>query len=102
MTVMPGHEPTMAALNPGIVVVTDVRGHDHRAFIRGGFVEITGSRVTVLSERTLPPEELTRERLAEEIVRLETLRDATRDDNARREAGFALSRQEQVKATLSF
>jgi F-type H+-transporting ATPase subunit epsilon len=102
MTVMPGHEPTVAALNPGIVVVTDVQGHGHRAFVRGGFAEITGSTVTVLSERTLPPEELTREHLDEEIVPLETMRDATADDNARREADFALSRLEQVKATLSF
>ena len=102
MTVMPGHEPTVATLNPGIIAVTDVQGHGHRAFIRGGFAEITGSSVTVLAERTLPPEELTRERLDEEIVRLETIRDATLDDNARREADFALSRLEQVKATLSF
>jgi F-type H+-transporting ATPase subunit epsilon len=35
-------------------------------------------------------------------VRLETIRDATLDDSARREADFALSRLEQVKATLSF
>jgi F-type H+-transporting ATPase subunit epsilon len=102
MTVMPGHEPMMMTINPGIVVVTDERGHGHRAFMRGGFAEITGSSVTVWAERTLPPEELTRERLDEEIVRPATLRDATRDDNARREADFALRRLEQVKATLSF
>jgi F-type H+-transporting ATPase subunit epsilon len=102
MTVMPGHAPMMTTINPGIVVVTDERRHGHRAFVRGGFAEITGSSVRVLAERTLPPEELTRERLDEEIVRLETLRDATRDDNARREADFALSRLEQVKTTLSF
>jgi F-type H+-transporting ATPase subunit epsilon len=102
MTVMPGLEPTMTTLNSRIVVVTDARGHGHRAFIRSGFTEITGSSVTVLAERTLPPEELTRERLDEEIVRLETMRDATRDDNARREADFALSRLEQLKATLAF
>ena len=34
-------------------------------------------------------------------MRLETMRDATRDDRARREADFAMSRMEQVKATLS-
>lgn len=102
MTVMPGHEPTVVTLNPGIVVVTDVQGHGHRAFIRGGFAEITGGAVTVLAERTLPPEELTRERLDEEIVRVETMRDATADDNARREADFALARLAQVRATLSF
>ena len=70
MTVMPGHEPTMVMLNPGIIAVTDSQGHGHRAFVRGGFVEITNSGVSVLAERALPPEELTRDRLNEEILRL--------------------------------
>lgn len=102
MTVMPGHEVTMVMLNPGVIAVTDVQGHGHRAFVRGGFVEITGTSVSVLAERALPPEELTKDRLDEEIVRLETMRDATSDGRARREADFAISRLEQVKATLSF
>lgn len=102
MTVMPGHEPTMVMLHPGIVVMTDVQGHGHRAFVRGGFAEITGDSVTLLAERALPPEELTRDSLDEEVVRLETMREAMSDDRARREADFALSRLEQVKATLSF
>lgn len=102
MTVMYGHAPMMATLNPGVIAVTDVQGHGHRAFVRGGFVEVTGVSVTVLTERALPPEELTRDRLDEEIVRLETMREAMRDDRARREADFALSRLEQVRATLSF
>lgn len=102
MTIMPGHEPTMVMLHPGVIAVTDIQGHGHRAFVRGGFVEITGSSVTVMAERALPPEELTRERLDEEIVRLETMREAMRDDGTRREADFALSRLQQVRATLSF
>ena len=102
MTVMPGHEATMVMLNPGIIAITDTQGHGHRAFVRGGFVEITGTSVSVLAERVLPPEELTRDRLDEEIIHLETLRDATRDDQGRREADFAISRLEQVRTTLSF
>jgi F-type H+-transporting ATPase subunit epsilon len=102
MTVMPGHEPLMTMLNPGVIAVTDVQGHGHRAFVRSGFVEITGSAVTVLTEKALPPEELTRDRLDEEIVRLETMREVMRDDKARREADFAISRLAQVRATLSF
>ncbi|MGO4387803.1 ATP synthase F1 subunit epsilon [Microvirga sp. 2YAF29] len=102
MTVMPGHEPTMVTLNPGIIAVTDIQGHGHRAFVRGGFVQITGSSVSVLAERALPPEELTRDRLDEEILRLETMREAMRDDRARREADYAISRFELVKTTLLF
>jgi F-type H+-transporting ATPase subunit epsilon len=102
MTVMPGHVPMMVLLNPGVVAVTDTRGHGHRAFVRGGFVEITGNSVKVLTERALPPEELTRDRLDEEILRLETMREVMRDDRSRREADFAISRLMQVKTTLSF
>lgn len=102
MTVMPGHEPTMVMLNPGVIAVTDSQGHGHRAFVRGGFVEITSTSVSVLAERALPPEELTKDRLDEEILRLETMREGMRDDRARREADFAISRLEQVKTTLSF
>jgi F-type H+-transporting ATPase subunit epsilon len=102
MTIMPGHEATMVMLNPGIVAMTDVQGHGHRAFVRGGFVEITSASVSVLAERVLPPEELTRDRLDEEIVYLETVRDGAADNRARREADFAISRLEQVKTTLSF
>lgn len=102
MTVMPGHVPTMVTLNPGVIAVTDTQGHGHRAFVRGGFVEITGTSVSVLAERALPPEELTRDRLDEEIVRLQTMREAMRDDQSRREADFAISRLEQVKAALTF
>lgn len=102
MTVMPGHVPTMVMLNPGIVAITDVQGHGHRAFVRGGFAQITGDSVTLLVERALPPEELTRESLNQEILRLETMREGMRDDKARREADFALSRLEQVRTTLSF
>jgi hypothetical protein len=39
--------------------------------------------------------------LAEEIVRLETMRDPTRDARACRGADVAISRLEQARATLS-
>jgi F-type H+-transporting ATPase subunit epsilon len=102
MTVMPGHEAAMVMLNPGFIAVTDTQGHGHRAFVRGGFVEIAGESVSALAEGVLTPEELARDRLDEEILHLATLRDATADDRARRDADFAIGRLEQVKATLSF
>jgi F-type H+-transporting ATPase subunit epsilon len=55
-----------------------------------------------LAERALALQELTRDRLYEEIVRLETMREAMRDDRARPDANFAIGRPKQVKTTLSF
>ena len=76
--------------------------HHLPALICGGFAKIMSGSVSVLAEPALSPEEPTRNRLDEEIVRLETMREAVRDDKARREAGFAIGRPEQAKTTLSF
>ncbi len=102
MTVMPGHEPLMTTLDPGIVMATDTLGHGFRAFVRRGYAEITGMRVTVLAERSVPPEELTRESIDEEIARMEAVRDTAQTDSARRDADFAVGRLERVRATLDF
>lgn len=102
MTVMPGHEPTVAALNVGFIVATDVQGHGHRGFVRGGLAQINGDSLLVLAEYVLPPEELTRDSLEQEILHLETLRDASRDDATRQKVDFSLGRLYDMKATLSF
>ncbi|WP_210324651.1 ATP synthase F1 subunit epsilon [Microvirga alba] len=101
MTVMPGHAPLVALLQAGLVVATDVQGHGHRAFVGGGFAEVTGTGVTVFAERALPAEELTRERLEQEILLLETIRDAARSEDTRRERDLSISRLRQVQATLA-
>ena len=58
ITILPGHAPLVTTLNPGFLFATDAEGKSRRAFIRGGFVEVTGSSVTILAERVLPVEEL--------------------------------------------
>ncbi|MGO4525196.1 F0F1 ATP synthase subunit epsilon [Microvirga sp. 2MCAF35] len=102
MTFMPGHEPTMVMLNPGIIAATDVQGH-WPPRLRAGRVRRDHQHRRVGSgQAALPPEELTRDRLDEEILRLETMREAIGYDRARREADYAISRLEQVKTTRSF
>ncbi len=102
MTVMPGIQPTMTMLNPGFIVATDTQGQGHRAFVAGGMAQITGDSVSVLADRALPVTELTRDHLDEEIIRLETIRDGTHNDAARRETDFAIGCLKQVRAALSF
>lgn len=102
MTVLYGHEPVVTSLNPGLIVVTDVNGEGHTAFIGGGFVEITSFKVTILANSALPLADLTQEHLDEEILHHETIRDATRDLVARQKADFMVARLHQVKAALSF
>jgi F-type H+-transporting ATPase subunit epsilon len=102
MTVYYGHEPTVASLNPGLIVLTDGEGGGHTAFLSGGFVEITGTKMTILAHRALPMADLTAEHLEEVIIHHETIRDSTLNDRARQEAELMLGRLQQVKAAMSF
>lgn len=102
MTILPGHAPLVTQLQAGLVVATDAHGHGQRAFVGGGFAEITGAGVTVLADRALPSEELSRERLEQEILHLLTLRDAAQTDSARRDADISISRLREVQAALAF
>lgn len=102
MTVLPGYEPTITSLNPGLVVVTDPLGQNHTAFVAGGFVEITGSRVNILAHRAIPFLDLTPSHLSEEILHHEMIRDSSADPRARQEAEFVIARLQQVQASMSY
>jgi F-type H+-transporting ATPase subunit epsilon len=101
MTILPGHAPLVALLNPGFVFARDTEGKARRAFVRGGMVEVTGSTVTILAERAVAVEELTHELLDEEILHLTMTRDASVDHSARLQADIAISRLEEFKASLN-
>ena len=54
-----GHAPLISTLQPGPIDVYEDRPERSRSiFVSGGFVEITGERVTVLAEGATPLEEL--------------------------------------------
>jgi F-type H+-transporting ATPase subunit epsilon len=102
MTVMPGHETLVTVLQLGMVVLTDFEGRTSRAFIWGGFAEITGRKVTVLVERTLSPDDLSRDALDKEIGEMETIIETSGSETARREAEFARDRLLQLRATVAY
>lgn len=54
--------------------VNQAAPHHLPVLIRGGFVKTMGGRVSVLTEPVLLPQELTRNRLDEEIVCLEQVK----------------------------
>lgn len=59
MTAMPGHAPLITTLRPGILRVESTGGTQEYV-VTGGFAEI-GENLSVLAERALPREEMTRE-----------------------------------------
>jgi F-type H+-transporting ATPase subunit epsilon len=57
MGVMAGHAPVVSTLRPGMIdVLKD--GIDSRFFIRGGFAEVSPTKVTILAEEAIPFAEL--------------------------------------------
>src|SRR5215212_3743719 len=101
MTILPGHAPLITMLNPGVVLARDTAGQARRAFVRGGVVEVTGSKVTILAERVAAIEEVTTEFLDAEILQLEMTRDASMDQTARIQANIAIARLEEFKGSLN-
>jgi F-type H+-transporting ATPase subunit epsilon len=57
MGVIAGHAPLVSTLRAGMIDMQD-DGADTRFFIRGGFVEINPTKITVLAEEAIPFSEL--------------------------------------------
>ncbi len=53
-----GHEPFIGSLVPCEVRVTEDSGNVARFAVRGGFVSVTGTKVTVLSDAAIPAGEI--------------------------------------------
>lgn len=59
LTAMPGHAPLITTLRPGILTVVSSDGTQEFA-VTSGFAQIDADGVTVLAERGMPRDELTR------------------------------------------
>ena len=65
--VLPGHAPMISTLRPGALeIYQDDSPHD-RYFVAGGFAEVSGDRLVVLAEDSIPLAELDRARLEQQI-----------------------------------
>ncbi|MDB5649725.1 MAG: atpC [Hyphomicrobiales bacterium] len=101
MTIMSGHEPLVTVLQVGMIVLTDVQDRKRRAFVWGGFAEITGRTVTVLAERTLSPDDISRDTLDREIASMDLIIETAGSETSRHEAEAARHRLLLVRETLT-
>jgi len=99
MGVMAGHMPLISTLRTGMIDVLK-NGEDARYFIRGGFVEITAEKVTVLADEAIPFSELALETLDQRIRDAEEELAAAQDERARHRAAETLDDLRLVRSAF--
>lgn len=67
MTAMPDHAPTITTLRPGVLKAEGPEGTTEY-LVTGGFAQINGDGLSVLAEKAIPVDEVTRAHLDELIA----------------------------------
>ena len=99
MGVMAGHSPLVSTLRAGMIDVL-VNGKDDRYFIRGGFAEISPTKITVLAEEAIPMTELDLAVLDQRIADAQEDEIAAKTDRDRQAAGQMVDDLKLVRAAF--
>ena len=99
MGVMAGHSPLGSTLRAGMIDV-QVDGKDDRYFIRGGFAEISPTKITVLAEEAVPMTELDLAVLDQRIADAQEDEIAAKTDSERQRAGQMVDDLKLVRAAF--
>ena len=81
MTAMPLHAPTLTTLRPGILKVEAPEGTTEY-LVTGGFAQITAEGLSVLAERAIPMDEMTRAHLDELIEEARAMYKTAKEDES--------------------
>ncbi|EEX09927.1 ATP synthase F1, epsilon subunit [Ruegeria lacuscaerulensis ITI-1157] len=79
MTAMPDHAPTITTLRPGILKVEAPEGTSEY-LVTGGFAQINGDALSVLAEKAIPVDEVTRSHLDELIAEARASHEAAKEN----------------------
>ena len=96
--VLPGHAPVLSILKTGVVEVKGVSEALSRLFVRGGFAEVNGDKVTVLAEEATALAELNLEELDQNIRNTEEDLAAAKSDEDRERASASLTYLKLLRA----
>ncbi len=99
MGVMAGHASLVSTLRAGMIDMRD-DGQDSRFFIRGGFVEISATKITVLAEEAIPFGELELATLDQRIVDAQEDEIAAKTDADRARAAQLVDDLKLVRAAF--
>ena len=98
--VLPGHAPVLSILKTGVVEVKGVSEALSRLFVRGGFAEVNGDKVTVLAEEATALAELNLEELDQNIKNTEEDLAAAKSDEDRERASASLAYLKLLRAAF--
>ena len=96
--VLPGHAPVLSTLKSGVVEVKGVSEALSRLFVRGGFAEVNGDKVTVLAEEAIALAELNLQELDQNIRNTEEDLAAAKSDEDRERAAASLAYLKLLRA----
>ncbi|WP_122074060.1 F0F1 ATP synthase subunit epsilon [Pseudophaeobacter sp. EL27] len=104
MTAMPMHAPTITTLRPGVLRVESSQGNSEFV-VTGGFAEISAEALSVLAEKAIPMDEMTRAHLDELIEEArnmyKTAQEAEQPHDIVEEAAKLLSDMEALGTHMS-
>ncbi|MGY9105931.1 MAG: F0F1 ATP synthase subunit epsilon [Alphaproteobacteria bacterium] len=98
--VLPGHAPVLSTLKSGVVEVKGVEDALSRLFVRGGFAEVNGDKVTVLAQEAIVLAELNVEELDKNIKNTEEDLVAAKSDEDRERVSESLAHLKQLRAAV--
>ncbi len=77
--IYPGRAPLVGRLGIGELKLNDMDGSSESYFVEGGFIQIKGEQVSVLTNSAMPVSEISRAAAAEELEKAKTEK-ATSDE----------------------
>jgi len=98
--VLKDHAPVMSALRPGVLSYTDAKGTTETVFVRGGFVDVSASVLTVLADQAIPVASMTGSAFDAEVELATTLLAAALTEEGKRLAAERLAQIEALRSTL--
>jgi F-type H+-transporting ATPase subunit epsilon len=98
--VLAGHAPVISSLRPGVIEVTGGETPGLRLFIRGGFAEVDGTKVTVLAEDAIPMADFNLAALDQRVADAEEDLAAAKTDAERARAAEQLDHLRELRAAF--
>jgi len=101
MTVYANHAPAISTLSPGIIIVETQDGSKKDVFVKGGFVDITQTSVTLLAEDAKSSDELSGDELDTVIAQLEKEIEIVSDEDLKIRITDHIAQIQQVKLQIA-